>query len=341
MSTVKPSQLEAWRKASALSHSRARWGGVRAKLVRRRLLLAIPQLLIVSSLTFVLVSLSPGDPARTILGLQATPESIERLRGALGLDHPVWVQYWDWLVRALHGDLGSSITSQQHVTEAIAQRMPVTLSLVLGALLVTSIVGVGIGVLSALRGGPAVKVLDSLALAGFAVPSFWLATGLIAIFAVKLKLFPAVGYVPFGDSPSDWLRSLVLPIISLAVAGAAVVARQTREAMTSVIGSEYVRMARVHGVRLPSLVLRYELRNAAIPVVTVIGTQFVGLLAGTVFVEKVFALPGLGSLMVEAALTHDLPILQGVTVTFTLMVIGVNLLIDLLYSWLNPKVKMQ
>lgn len=304
-------------------------------------MLAIPQLLIVTSVTFLLVSLSPGDPARAILGLQAPPEAVARLRAELRLDQPVWVQYWHWLVDALHGDLGTSITSQQLVTEAIAQGLPVTLSLVLGGLLVTSVVGIGIGVLTALRGGTVSRFVDGLALVGFALPNFWLASGLVAVFAVTLRMFPALGYVSFGDSPSGWLKSLVLPVIALAVAGAAVVARQTREAMSGVISSEYVRMARAHGVRSAALVVRYELRNAAVPVVTVIGTQFVALLVGTIFIEQVFALPGLGSLMVDAALAHDLPVLLGVTVTFTLMVIAVNLLIDVLYLWLNPKVRMQ
>lgn len=176
---------------------------------------------------------------------------------------------------------------------------------------------------------------------GFALPNFWLASGLVAVFAVTLGMFPALGYVSFIESPSGWFMSLVLPVIALAAAGAAVVARQTREAMSGVINSEYVRMARAHGVRPIALVIRYELRNAAVPVVTVIGTQFVALLVGTLFIEQVFALPGLGSLLVDAALSHDLPVLLGVTVTFTLMVIAVNLLIDVLYLWLNPKVRKQ
>lgn len=304
-------------------------------------MLAIPQLLIVTSVTFLLVSLSPGDPARAILGLQAPPESVARLRAELRLDQPVWVQYWHWLVDALHGDLGASITSQQPVTDAIAQGLPVTLSLVVGGLLVTSVIGIGIGVLTALRGGTAGRLVDGLALVGFALPNFWLASGLVAVFAVTLGMFPALGYVSFIESPSGWFMSLVLPVIALAAAGAAVVARQTREAMSGVINSEYVRMARAHGVRPIALVIRYELRNAAVPVVTVIGTQFVALLVGTLFIEQVFALPGLGSLLVDAALSHDLPVLLGVTVTFTLMVIAVNLLIDVLYLWLNPKVRKQ
>lgn len=312
-----------------------------ARLLLRRLVLAATQLLIVTSLTFVLASLAPGDPARAILGFQATDEQVEQLRHALGLNRPVWEQYGRWLGSALQGDLGESISSRQQVTNMIAQRFPVTMSLVIGALLVTVLIGVSLGVLTALRGGPLAKVVDALALVGLALPPFWLASGLIAIFAVQLRLLPAVGYVPFEASPGNWARSLTLPILALALGGAAVVARQTREAMTGVIASEQVRMARAHGVRPASLILRYQLRNAAIPVVTVIGVQFIGLLAGTIFVEQVFGMAGLGSMMSAAALANDLPTLQGVVVTFTLLVILVNLVIDLLYSWLDPKMRMQ
>lgn len=195
------------------------------------------------------------------------------------------------------------------------------------------------GVFTSLGRGASGKIVDWIALIGYALPGFWLASGLVAIFAVKLGWFPAVGYTSLASSPAGWFRSLILPVAALSLAGVALVARQTREAMTGVMSSEYVRMARAHGVSSTSLILRYGLRNAAIPVVTIIGVQFIGLLAGTVFIEQVFALPGLGSLLTQSAIAHDLPVLQGITVVFTAMVILVNLIIDVLYAWLNPKLR--
>lgn len=310
-----------------------------AVLVIRRLLLAIPQLFIVTSITFLLASLAPGDPARAILGLQASQEQVDTLRKTLGLNLPIWEQYSRWLVSALQGNFGVSISSHIPVSTYIVERLPVTLSLVICGLLVTGILGIALGVFTSLGRGASGKIVDWIALIGYALPGFWLASGLVAIFAVKLGWFPAVGYTSLASSPAGWFRSLILPVAALSLAGVALVARQTREAMTGVMSSEYVRMARAHGVSSTSLILRYGLRNAAIPVVTIIGVQFIGLLAGTVFIEQVFALPGLGSLLTQSAIAHDLPVLQGITVVFTAMVILVNLIIDVLYAWLNPKLR--
>lgn len=310
-----------------------------ALIVRRRLALTVGLLLVVSASTFVLVSLSPGDPAEQILGFNATPESLARLRSALGLDQPLWDQYWTWIRGAVTGDLGTSISTGKPVVDAISARLPVTLSLVAGALLVTSILGIGGGVLASLRKGAVARAIDAVALLGFALPSFWLASGLVALFAVRLGWFPAIGYVPFAESPGHWLGSLVLPIAALALSSVAFVAKQTRESMSGALDSEYVRMGRAHGVPGRSLVLRHALRNAAMPVVTVIGVQAVGLLAGTLFVENVFSLPGLGSLLVQSALGHDVPVVMGITMTITVLVVAVNAVVDLAYTWLNPRVR--
>lgn len=310
-----------------------------ARMVRRRVALTVVLLLVVSASTFILVSLSPGDPAEQILGFNATPESLARLRSAMGLDQPLWDQYWNWIRSAVTGDLGTSISTGTPVADAISARLPVTLSLVGGALLITSIMGVGGGVLASLRKGAVARAIDAVALLGFALPSFWLASGLVALFAVRLGWFPAIGYVPFAESPADWLRSLVLPIAALALSSVAFVAKQTRESMSGALDSEYVRMGRAHGVPGRSLVLRHALRNAAMPVVTVIGVQAVGLLAGTLFVENVFSLPGLGSLLVQSALGHDVPVVLGITMTITLLVVAVNAVVDLAYTWLNPRVR--
>lgn len=315
---------------------------VRSPILRvtvRRLLLAIPLLFVVTALSFVLVSLTPGDAAHEILGTNAPPEAYPKLRHALGLDLPLHEQYWRWLENAVHGDLGASLFTSESVTHAIDARLPVTLSLMLGALFVTVVLGVGLGFFSAVRGGIAGRFVDAMALLGFALPSFWIGAVLIAVFAVNLGWFPAVGYVPLAESPQQWLRSLVLPVAALALHAVAAIAKQTRESILDVLSSEYIRMARANGISPASLLLRHTLKNAAIPIVTVVGLQAVGLLGGTVLVESVFALPGMGGLAVNASIQHDLPVIQGVIVYFTLLVVLINLLIDLTYTWLNPRVR--
>lgn len=308
-------------------------------VVARRLAMAVPLLFVVSAVSFVLVSLTPGDAAQQILGTQAPPEAYARVREALGLDLPLYEQYWQWVTHAVTGDLGASVFTGESVTHAIGSRLPVTLALIVGSLLLSVVVGVSLGVFSAVRGGAAGRAVDAFALVGFALPAFWVGVELIAVFAVKLQWFPATGYVPWAESPSDWLRSLVLPVLALALGGVAAVAKQTREAMLDVLGSEYVRMLWANGVSARSIYFRHALKNASLSVITVLGVQAVGLLGGTILVENVFALPGLGSLAVSASIQHDLPVVQGLAVCFTVIVVIVNLMIDLAYTWLNPKVQ--
>ncbi|MGI6870551.1 MULTISPECIES: ABC transporter permease [Amycolatopsis] len=311
------------------------------RLVLRRLTIAVPLVFIVSVLTFVLESLAPGDTARTILGTNYTPEGYAQLHEKLGLGDPVLVQYWHWLTDAVRGDLGVSPISGLSVGSEIVNRMGVTLSLIVGTTLVSALLGVALGVLSAVRGGRLGKAIDVFSLLGFALPNFWLGLVLITGLAVTVRLFPATGYVPLTASPSEWVASLVLPVITLALGGAAAVAKQTRDSMSDALDAEYVYVLRANGASERSLVLRHALRNAAIPVVTVVGLLFVGLLNSTVLVEGVFAMPGLGGLAVQATTQHDLPMIQGVAVTFTIVVVIVNLLVDLLYGWLNPKVRVR
>lgn len=304
-----------------------------------RLLMAVPLLFAVSVLSFLLVSLTPGNATYAILGTNATPSEYAALRRALGLNLPLYDQYWQWLRHAVTGNLGASVLSGEPVSQAIGERLPVTLSLIVGALVVSVVAGVGLGVFSALRGRAIGRFIDGLALAGFALPAFWLGAELIVLFAVKLGWFPATGYVSFAVSPLGWLRSLVLPVAALSLYGVAATAKQTREAMLDVLGSEYIRMAWANGIPARSIIFRHALKNASIRVVTVLGVQAVGLLGGTVLAETVFALPGLGSLIVTAAQDHDLPVVQGVALTFTIIVVLINLCIDLGYAWLNPKVR--
>jgi peptide/nickel transport system permease protein len=309
------------------------------RLVAYRLLVSVPLLFGVSLLTFVLVSFTPGDAARTILGGNGTPQQYAQLRHEMGLDQPLYVQYGRWLQSVLHGDLGSSLFSGEPVTQALGERLPVTLSLIVGATILSALLGIGLGVLSALRAGRIGWIVDVLSLAGLAVPAFWLGLILVTFFAVDMRLFPATGYVPLDQSVGEWVRALVLPVVTLAVGGVAVVAKQTRDSMLDVLQRDFIRMLRASGVSEWSIILKHALRNAAIPVVTVLGLIFVSLLSGTVLVESVFVLPGLGSLAVQATSQHDLPVIQGVAVTFTLIVISVNVMVDLTYGWLNPKVR--
>jgi peptide/nickel transport system permease protein len=309
------------------------------RLVGRRLLLSLPLLLVVVTATFLLVALIPGDIARTILGQSASQEQYEALRHSLNLDQGLLSRYSEWMQGLVQGDLGNSLFSGEPVTTLINARLGVTFSLVIGSTLVAAIAGIGFGVLAALRPGIAGKGVDAASLVGLAIPNFFLGLLLVAWFAVALPIFPATGYVDPGTSPGDWLRSLVLPVVTLAVPGIAIIAKQTRDAMREALGQPFIATLRACGVPRRSIVYKHALRNASIPVVTVIGVVFVGALSGTVLVESVFAMPGLGGLAVEATTRHDVPLIQGITVYFTLIVIAVNLLVDLAYGWLDPRVR--
>jgi peptide/nickel transport system permease protein len=309
------------------------------QLIARRLLLAIPLLFVVSFLSFALVAVAPGDPAVDILGLNATRAQDAALDRQLGFDQPVPVQYWHWLVNALHGDLGTSFASSQPVLTVVDSGLGVTLSLVIGATLLTAVLGIALGTLSAIRGGAAGRLTDAFAMLGFAIPSFWLGMVLQDVFGVHAHLVPATGYVPFGQSPAGWIRSLILPVITLAVAGMTGVAKQTRDSMRDTLHRDYIDALRADGVPEWRIITRHALRNAAIPVVTALGTIFAGMLGGTVLVESVFSMQGLGYLVVSAAGQHDLPVIEAITVLFTIGVIIVNLLVDLAYGWLNPRAR--
>lgn len=312
-----------------------------AHLILRRLLLAIPLLFIVSVLTFVLTSIGPGDPAATILGNSATPESVAALNHQLGLDQPVPVQYWHWLHAALSGDLGTSVVTSQSVGQAISQRLGATLSLVMLSTLVALVVGVGLGLVSALRGGILGRVTDILSIGGYVIPNFWLGLLLVYFFSVRLGWLPATGYVSPADSPGEWIRSMVLPVLALSVMGITGIAKQTRDALREVMSRDFVTALRADGFPEWQIILRHGLRNAAIPIVTVTGVLFIGMFGGTVLIESVFVVPGIGGLAVTSAQTGDVQSLQGVAVVFGLVVVGTNLAVDLLYGWFNPKVRVQ
>ncbi|PRY13052.1 ABC transporter permease [Kineococcus rhizosphaerae] len=311
------------------------------RLIATRLALSVVLVVIASFVIFLLMSFVPGDPARTILGANATPDLVARLRDQLGLDRPLPVQYGTWLAGVLHGDLGRSVLSGDEVSALIVARVPVTASLLVLSTLVIGVLGTLVGLVSAVRGGVLGKVLDTVSLFGLALPSYWIAIVLVAAFAVAVRVFPATGYRPFADGPLQWLLSLVLPVAALSLGGITIVAKQMRDSALDVLARDYVRVLRASGIRERSIVFRHVLRNAALPSLTVLGITVVASLTGAVFVENVFVLPGLGSLVTQATTSHDLPVVLGVGVVFTLFVIVVNVVVDVLYGVLNPKVRVR
>ena len=291
-----------------------------------------------TAVSFILVAFLPGDAAVSLAGQNATEEQLEQVREDLGLDQPVWAQYNHWFARAIRGDLGKSMINRQPVTAQLNDRLAPSMSLIVGATLVGATFGVAIGILGVRRGRIG-RVLDAGSITGLAVPDFWLGLVLIVLFAVRLGWFPPTGYVPWRDGVGAWLRSVALPIATLSVPATAILARQTREAMSSAMSKEYVRTLRAAGLDERSILFRHGLRNAAIPVLTVVGLVFVGALGGTVAVESVFAIPGLGSTAVRATANRDLPLIQGVVVYFTIIVIATNLLVDCAYGYFDPRLR--
>jgi peptide/nickel transport system permease protein len=307
----------------------------------RRLVVSIPLLLSVSLVTFVLLALTPGNAARTILGTSATVPQVDALERQLGLDEPLYAQYWHWLSRALHGNLGSSVFTGEPVVRILSSGLPITLTLVIAATAGSLLIGVPLGILSSRRSGPIRHVVDVFSLAGFAIPSFWLGLLLVVVFAMKLKWLPPSGWVNPSVSLESWARSLVLPVVTLTAAGAAVIAKQTRDGMLDVMSQDYIRALRARGISQRSIVYKHALRNALPNVVTLLGLYVVSLLLGTTLVENVFALQGLGSTAVQATNQHDLPVLEGAALYFTLIVVVTFTIVDLVRVWLNPKLRMR
>lgn len=299
-------------------------------------------LFVITAATFVLASLAPGDAARAILSSQSgsyTAQQYQQMRHALGIDQPLPVQYWHWLDGVLHGSLGADLFSGQPVTQELNARLGPSLSVIVGTVIVSGLAGVSLGIVSALRGGALGRLVDVVSLAGLALPNFWLALVLVELLAVKVQVFPATGYAPLGTDPGPWLRSIALPVLTLSAGGVAFVAKQTRDSLSEVMSRDFIVMLRARGLSRRSVVLRHALRNAAIPVVTVLGLLLVGLLGGTVLIENVFSIPGLGQEAVTAAGSHDLPVIEGVAFYFAVVVVVANLLVDVSYLLLNPRVR--
>jgi peptide/nickel transport system permease protein len=310
--------------------------------ILRRLVAIIPLLLLISFAVFSLTLLIPGDPAREILGPNAPASEVLQLRHQMGLDQPYLVQYWHWLVNALHGNLGRSIQENTSVSHEIAQRFPVTFSIALGGLAVTILLGVPLGVLAGTRPGSGTDRLVTVTTSTLlAIPDFWLAILLVLFFSVNLKVLPAIGYVPFTQSPLEWASHLLLPWIAVGVGGAATLARQLRGSLADALEQDYVRTAEAKGVRGSVVVLKHALKNASIAPVTILGIIFAYTLGGTVLIEYIFSIPGMGQYFYQALNSKDVPVIQGVTLLVALIFITVNLLVDVLYAYLNPKVRLR
>jgi peptide/nickel transport system permease protein len=307
----------------------------------RRLLAMIPLLLIITFVAWALVLLVPGDPAVTLAGEGASPETIAALRQEMGLNDPIPVQYLRWLDGAVQGNLGRSFFSGVPVITTILQRLPVTISLAAYATVLAILIALPLGSVAALRPGSAVdRGVTSIATAGIAMPSFWFAGLLLIAFVVLLRLFPGTGFVPITTDPAAWAWHLTLPALALSVSVGAQLMRQVRAALIGVLQEDYIRTARSKGIGGYQILVRHALRNAAPPVITVLGLRITSLLEGTVIVESMFGLPGVGLLIVQSAFNHDLHVIQGVTLMFTLLVLAMNLFVDICYAWLNPRVRL-
>ncbi len=306
----------------------------------RRILMIVPLLFLVSLGVFALVLMIPGDPAITIAGENATEEQIEATRERLGLNDPVLVQYVAWAGSALQGDLGTSLFSNESVTGAIIARFPVTIALTTAAMLVALLIAVPAGIVAAVhRGRWPDRAATLFASVGISLPNFWVGILLIIAFALMFPIFPAVGYTPISEGIGAWAHNLVLPGVTLGTAVAAEITRQLRGSLYDVLQQDFIRTARANGLRGSTVIAKHGLKNAAVPVVTVIGFQIGFLLGGSVIVERVFGLPGLGDLAIRAVLQRDIPMIQGIVVVTAVVVMLVNLAVDLSYGYLNPKVR--
>jgi peptide/nickel transport system permease protein len=309
-------------------------------VITRRLLLTIPILIGTAVIVFLILRLVPGDPAGAILGANATPAQLRQVRIDLGLDRPIYQQFGSWLAGVVRGDFGHDYITNQSITSEMADRLPVTAELAGFAFVLAVVVAVPLGVIAAVRrGGWIDGIVQAVSVITIAVPDFVFGILSILLFSLALGMFPSSGYVPITESFSLNLHSLVLPAVSLALGLAGVLARVTRSAMLDVLQADYVRFARANGMSAASVIFRYALRNAAIPIVTVAGLQVGYLLGGTVVVEQLFAIPGVGQLVVQAMLNRNYPVVQTCVLIFVLGFIIVNLIADLLYAVLNPKIR--
>jgi peptide/nickel transport system permease protein len=312
------------------------------RLIAIRISMSVMSLLLVSAFVFALIQVSPVDPVVLALGDGAPPEKVAAMRHALGLDQPVVIQFFTWLGGILQGDFGASTFTNRPVVDEISEKLPVTLSLLVGATVIATTVGLTFGFLAGLRPASWVdRVVTSVVAVALAIPSFWLALLLAAIFAVQFRLLPVAGYVPFHESPYLWAYSLVLPCFAVSTHATAVIARHARGVVIDVMNSPFIEAIRARGTPRSLLIRRYVLKNALVPVLPVIGVQLAIVIAVSTVMEKVFILPGLGSLMVNSVISSDFPMLKGAIVVVASIVILINLLVDIGLGLLDPRVRPQ
>ncbi|WP_105567829.1 ABC transporter permease [Microbacterium halophytorum] len=309
--------------------------------ILKRLASGVVLAVLITLLVFLLLSTSFDDVARTILGQSSTPESVDALMVDRGWDRPILVQYLDWLGAAARGDFGVSVYTSLPVGPAVIQRLAVTLSIIVPALIITSILSVLLGVWAASRGGAVDRFAQLVSLAGFIFPGLLLAIGLVVIFAVNLQWLPATGYTPFGEDPIAWVRSITIPVIVLVIAGVANMSAQVRGRMIDELSRDYVRTLRTRGISNRSIVLKHALRNAGSPALTVMSLEFIQMFGSALIIENVFALPGFGSYAFNASLQGDIPVILGVSAFGVVLVTIVNLVTDIANGWLNPKARIQ
>lgn len=305
----------------------------------RRLLLMLPVAFLVTVGVFMLIHLSPGDPALIMLGEDRTPEAIAAIHKELGLDQPLYVQYVIWLDHIVRGDWGRSITTHEPVATAITERLPATLELGIAALVWSLLVAIPLGTIAAVRRGSVTdQIATGIGVAGVSIPNFFIGIVLIFVLSVTLRLFPFGGYVPLTVDPLESIRHVALPAIALGTAGTAINMRFTRSSMIEVLNLDYIRTARAKGASWRRVVFVHALKNALIPVVTIIGLQIGGIIEGAVVTETVFTWPGVGRLAVESIFNRDYTVVQGIVLIAAFSYLVANLMVDLVYGWLDPRI---
>ncbi len=309
--------------------------------VFQRIFTAIPTLIIVTIMVFSIQRLLPGDPALILAGEEQDPQVIEYIREKYHLNDPMPVQYFAWLGQVLRGNLGQSIRTNQPVTQLIFQKLPVTLELALLSILIAVLVSIPVGVISAVRKNSFIDYLGTLfALSGLSIPNFWLGIMLILLVSVRWNLLPASGFVPFAEEPLENIKRMIMPAFVLGTGLAAVLMRQMRSSMLEVLKQDYIRTAQAKGLIRYVVVLRHALRNALIPVITILGLQLGGLLSGAVLTEQVFTIPGFGKLVVDAVFNRDYAVVQGVVLFTATAYILINFLVDIAYALANPRISL-
>jgi peptide/nickel transport system permease protein len=308
--------------------------------IARRLLATLPVVATVAVVVFAMLRLTPGDPAAIIAGDDATAEQLEQIRKSMGLDQPIYVQFVRWCTQLLQGDLGVSLLSGTPVTAMIGDRMGPSLALAAGTMLLTVLVAIPVGVVAAWKRGKLPdRSIMSLSVLGFSVPTFVVAYVLIYVFSIKLGWVPVQGYKPLAEGFWPFAQRLLLPVLALSAIYTALIARITRSSIVETMGEDFIRTARAKGAKESVVLMRHALRNAAVPIVTIIGIGVASLLSGVVVTESVFNLPGLGRLVVEAVLARDYPVLQGLILLFSFTYILINLVVDVLYTVFDPRIQ--